>query len=209
MKKLAKVTPDDFYEEGTPITKSLSSFKNELRPGDIILTKQPNAPLYKKLARGLMGRGSWSHTGVYIGDGKVLHWYGPLRKSQGRRGSSYIRQHSLKALAAGKKGRDFMAVRPKNITDEERKKARENLSVLKKQIKKYNIADFVRAALSPKGEEYLREEINSAICTAIPALAYKNRSFANKSPLHLKPVDFLSSPETNEVAAYSTPHATP
>lgn len=212
IRKHALVTTEH-VREGTPITQDMAKFLKALQPGDIILTKaQIEGQKLKDKLTGILTKAigkqyPWTHGGIYGGEGKyhhMFHWLKggkvPLKEQiQSAQG----RTHLLESLQKKFK-RDFLAVRPKFVSEAEQleavRKAKQMLG------RKFNFKDYIRAALFPSKVESTQkgDMPESAICTGMVASAYPGRSFSTgRARRHVRPSDIYQAPELEHVMALS------
>jgi hypothetical protein len=195
---------------GTSITDDLDSFIGKLEPGDIILTKgslgkkrfiNKAIDSFQKLRGASDKAKEWTHSGIYLGDGRIRHSYVPI-KGNSLGSESKVRDHSLKRFTAV--GRDILALRPKRSKGE-RKKAVSRSADLKNR--KFNIVNLVRAGVLPKkkspDETQLDNVPNSIICTNLVGYAYPKVDFGEKSIETLMPSDIADNKSLRSIAAFS------
>jgi len=202
----------------TPITTSTDELLKNLQPGDIIATKFTHPPLFSNTKRTewfqrLKGApkdlAKWTHLGLYVGDGKIRHIYPPFKGrglEAGFRGRNVLRDQSVKRLE--NIGREFLVMRPQ-ASEETKQEAVRRSAELKGETE-FNVTDMLRAGFwakaGEKGEakKLTKEDMQRAICTAVPAYAYPTFDFGHgKSIKTLMPSDVLAHRRLTPVIAYS------
>jgi len=201
--KHARVDSDSLVGMDIPVLKGADEFASKLKPGDIILTKDVNPNFKRKIENLFLGKGNWSHSGIYAGDNKMLHLYSPLRgKSKGDIGQSSIREHRISSLVKGDKGRDLLALRVKGLSPKQRIASVARARALKKTFREYDKGDAIRSILFPsKNQEVSEEDRKKFMCTFLPAIAHKAKKLSDRSPSNMRPYDFINSSKTVGVAA--------
>jgi len=186
------------------VEKKTKKFLEHLEPGDIILTSanESKAGVGEKIWNTLskITTGSkWTHAGIYVGEGKMLHSYEGIKSfGQYVPGSKKkVRIHSVNSMA--KLNKDMLAVRP-DVKQKEREKAVNTAKTLVGIP--YSDRNLYLAALGGGG---IREEIvkkpKSSICTGILGFVYDKLDFRKgKARKYLRPIDFLKSNQTTPVA---------
>lgn len=200
IQKTAAIAQRDL-PDGVPISDSFAEFKKKFKPGDVFVSK-PDSPGIKSriiALRQFVGGNPhyrWSHSGLYLGNGKILHASIPLDGE----GPSEVREESVDALNRGKL--DVMILKPKAALDI-RKSA---ISKAKKFLGlPYGTQHLVGVTLGlPLGNDPV-EDPEALLCTAVPAVAYPQLEITKeqKSRLHLLPTDLINSDDFIAAAAYS------
>jgi hypothetical protein len=203
--------------KGTPIAHSKEEFLSQLEPGDIIATKPSNPSWlshspYIQLAQRFRGAKkdaqSWTHVGLYVGDGKIRHTYLPFKgKELNALGGEMTLRDQLVSKLKGL-GREFLVLRP-NVDNEKKQEAVERSSKIKGLP--FSKLDLLRAGFWPRitdlegvPTKLNKKVIQSAICTAVPAMAYPSIDFApGKHHKTLMPSDIVGSNRVSSVVAYS------
>lgn len=185
--------------EKLPPDRDLAKFESKLQPGDILMMRYPKPTALGHLLYNDIGKqGPWTHTGLYGGDGKVMHMQYPVtakgfatwKKRKGR-------EDRLVDIV---KKQNLLALRPRGVTDEEREHA---LGVARSLMgKKYDWKNFVRAGISPSKKTGKTDGKAKAICSALIARAYHKRKLAEKSLDTISPHDIYISPELKEVGLF-------
>ena len=201
--KLAVIKQEN-VREGTPIVGSLEKLKKVMRPGDIILTKPLDKGKHwtRKVEAWWVGS-PWSHTGMVDTNGKIIHFYKGIKGKTNLTGEFKIRSHQADTVAGF--GRDFLLLRPKDSSRKEGLQALQNMKNMPKNVP-YSMKNFLRAAFwRKKAPTHIEKNVKKEeICTAFPALAYKNRKLVPGTSKHtLRPAEFARSPNLKHVAAFS------
>ena len=184
---------------GVPVSSSVSAILAKAKPGDIIITKpreKENSSLAKRIENWWTGS-RWNHSGVYVGDGRIVHQY------QGIRGGKFIgppvgRLHHLTSLP--KVGRDLLLIRPKRSRKERRQAAQFALSQIGTP---YSLKALVRTIFAPAKKKKGAKVPDKYICNALTGFAYPKVNFG-KSPKHLRAIDILKARGMKQIAAYSS-----
>lgn len=204
--KLARLMDGD--TQGAPEAQSWDQVVSALKPGDIILTK-PSDESYNTKTRSdpflmalaplvkVVDHGAWVHAALYAGKGKVIHAKRGLETDADR--SAQTREQNVDVFRDAMD--DLIVLRPR-VPSSERKaavqRARSTLGT------PYNAWDIVRAGLAPEHVEGPEEWPDKAICTAVPAYAYPQIAWRPGISLrHTRPNDFIRSPLTQHVIAYT------
>lgn len=209
IQKEARVTKSH-VRRNTPITSNLDEFLAKLRPGDILLSKpkKTSKNIFARISRAIGKQHPWSHGGIYAGDGKINHIYFSAKtkdiSGEEQKTTSKGREQNIDTLR-DRLGRDFLAMRPKGVTELE---SREALERSKKMIgRKFSVMDYLRAGLLPsKNEGKMKDGMPvSAMCTGMVASAYPNLKIkADRSKRHTRPSDFFESRKMQPLIALST-----
>ena len=200
--------------EGTEITTSTDELISKMRPGDIIATKFTKPSLLdspeskviewlqqiRNVPRDLS---SWTHTGIYAGDGKIRHMTRPFegKDGYGPASKSTIRDQSIKRLESI--GKEFLIMRPQ-VTNADKQKALHRLKDLKGVT--YNTINALRAGFwtMEKDKAPHKEKPKTTICTEAVTYAYPMLNFGHtKSVKTLLPSDILVHRKLTPVIAYS------
>jgi hypothetical protein len=186
--------------------ESLEEFKKKLKPGDIIVTRASSTgtgPLEKAFSTLIQQatKSPWSHSTLYVGDGKVLHKSQKITSAGKYQGESSLRQHKLETLDKAK--RDMAAFRPKLPA-----RQRADAVARAKEVKPsgFDVPGLLRAGFLPakaeEGEELAKTD--RSICTALVAGAYlPHMKFREgKSYKHVRTKDFMDPELTRAIALH-------
>jgi len=200
LQKLASITEADMDFKGVRRTDSVKRLLRNIRPGDVLLSKQDDATrsLGNKLQAWWTGS-RWTHAGLASGEGRTSHSFSGI-KSWSPGGEKRIRLHQLASLPKLK--RDVLVLRPR-VSKQSRRRAVEfaNSTV----GVPYSFTDWVRAAFArgkPKPGEQ-KKIPDKMICTTQVAYAYPKLKFKGVSRHHLRPEDFLSHSRMKPIMAFS------
>lgn len=177
----------------------LDQFQKKLKLGDIIVTKPAeDAKGFLSGAISKITGSPWTHSGLYLGSGKVVHMY-PGIQGKSTTGMHGLKVHSLKSLRNIDRG--LLALRP-HASLKKRKQASKFIQNMKDV--KFSFSDLLHAGFLPgKKKNQQPEKIHAAICSGIVALAYPHIDFRKgKSPLHVRPSDFVKSRATKLIAQF-------
>lgn len=201
LEKLSAIAPRDL-PKGVEVKSSFDDFKRELQPGDVFISK-PSTPGWKsriiafRQMIGLNANYRWSHSGMYLGDGKVIHASIP---ASGKPGPSEVRVEHIDDLNKGKL--DLMILKPK-VAPTWRTKA---VSIAKKlEGLAYDSKALIGVTLGlPLGNDPIKDP-EALLCTAVPAIAYPQLEITEeqKSRRHLLPIDLIHSKDFTPTVAFS------
>lgn len=203
LEKVASINRGD-VRRGVNVVHDVDAFVDSLKKGDIIVTKHtvPTGLFNKAIIAAT--RSPWTHTGIYNGDGKILHYYVPIKRDVGLTGlltGHKLREHKLTSLAALGAGRDMLALRPKRLTDEELAAGVERIKTFRKVP--YSFGTVFRAGFAPSSGP-APENPTRASCVSATALAHPQVDLVQgRSPQHARASDFVKSKNVNHVIAFS------
>lgn len=198
--KLAAVTNKDLDFKDVKVTDSVKKLLRNVRPGDILLSKQDDKT--RTIANKLQGwwTGSrWTHVGLASGKGRTSHAYSGI-KGWRPGGEKRVRLHQIASLP--KLHRDVVILRP-----QVGKKSRRYASRFAKDTvgTPYSYGDWLRSAFwrgkAKPGEA--RKVPKKMTCTTQVAYAYPKLKFKGTSRRHLRPEDFLYHRRIKPVLAFS------
>jgi len=208
LRKIAALQPEEVGE--VEITQDPDEFTSKLQPGDVIVTRG-NRRLSRiiSLVQRVKGlpkeRAMWTHSGLYLGDGKMRHAHLPIIGRGMGMGGSKVRDHRIEAVH--NLGVDFLALRPE-VPEEERGEAITRSNDL--LGKKFSTWALTRAGFLPKMEWKSKElkEKNlpeNVICTSVVGYSYPKVQFGPpmRSIHNLMPAEVAGSPKLAPVAALS------
>ncbi len=184
-----------------PVIKDLEEMKKTLKPGDILVTHPRMEHLRKEGWRHMLLQTAlvafqgtpWTHTGLYVGDGKVVdpaEW-----KNQAA-------VHLVNLEDFSKK--NHIRVLRVDATSKERTNA---VEWAKQQVgKDFDKKHLIRMAfpVSKSKDTRMREEqLKSMICSQMISNAYHGQNFGRGRRISdVRPVDILRSPLTRTVAEF-------
>jgi len=194
--------------KGVRITGSTDEFMEHLQPGDIIATKFSGKPDLIAKAIGMAQKikgfskevSSWTHLGMYVGDGKIRHAYTGLRSFKAS-GKSKVRDHKVKTLASV--GRDMLILRPSATLKSKLKAVKRTDDLLGKE---YSTKKALRTVIFPgaSNKKEFTDLPSDIICTAIPAYGYSKMLFGKGKSIHnLLPGEFVTAKNIKQILAYS------
>ena len=192
-------------EVTAPKVTDYSSFKDKLKKGDIILATYTGTNVVSPISKliSLATKSPWTHTGMYLGDGRLAELSFGLDKKTKQFAKGNIKYRERSINSPGYVIRRLVAVRPK-VPEEVRETAAERMRRYGKKMK-YSYSTLVknllptRRVLTPLD----KNSISTGVCTTAVAVSYPNVEFRpGYSPEYLRPKDFLNSDAVNPVVEY-------
>lgn len=200
LSKIAAVSDADLDYKNVKRTDSVKQLLRNIRPGDVLLSKQNDKTrTFGNKVQAWWTGSRWTHAGLASGKGRTSHSYSGI-KGWSPGGEKRIRMHQIASLP--KLNRDVLVLRPRAS----KKSRRHAVQFAKKTVgTPYSYTDWARAAFlrgKPKPGE-AKKVPKKMICTTQVAYAYPKMEFKGTSRKHLRPSDFLTHKSMSPVVAFS------